>query len=287
MKVKARIIKTAAFVYAGMGDSTPSYELPIGQEIEMCSTHRKGGRTWVLIRPPNGTVGYISGDAHVFVIKQAFLDQDIEVYSDASKLSSTQTLLKKGKRFYIVELIKREEESWRKVRLLEDGKEGFIDGRITLTYEPAPLDVDDITKTQQQVGKNVRHRRSPSTPLTKSSQYGLLIILLLVLGMLSGLAVHEYRTPPTSADVPPPKLPQDNYMLKAWDEGRGPGLSSGTKEQDVINLLGSPDEIIWPGQDHIGEKLQPGEKYLVYGHHALKISNGLTSGEYKVTTVYR
>lgn len=131
--MKARIIEQPAKVYSDANISSPSItELSIGSEIEIGGIKKKNGQSFVTVNLADGKKGYMLGNTHVFIIKQATLRQEkANVYAEPSAGSVLTTSIQKNSQFYLTDVVKQDNKSWVKIREIS-GREGFIEGQTKI-----------------------------------------------------------------------------------------------------------------------------------------------------------
>lgn len=136
--MKVRIIDQPVKVFSEADSHAISLtELPVGSEVELGGVKKKDGKTWVGVTLANDQKGFIPGDARIFQIKQAFLNQgNVNVYSEPSNLSAVKAQFKKKTRFFLTGTVNQDNQAWVKIRDLS-GLEGFIEPktRITVIHE--------------------------------------------------------------------------------------------------------------------------------------------------------
>ena len=135
--MKARIIEQPATVFSEPDSNSPAVtELAVGSEIDLGAVRNNLGKKWVATTLPNGQQGYLPGETRVFHIKPAtLLQNDVKLYAEPSVQSEVKTSYAKNAKFYLVENVKQDNQSW--VRIRDDsGNEGFIDGQTRIKEIP-------------------------------------------------------------------------------------------------------------------------------------------------------
>lgn len=127
--MKARIIDPQVKVYSSLDANTVSIAtLNEGSEVEFGAPKRKAGKLWLPITLSTGQQAYISGETRLFHIRLASLMQNnVEMRSEPSSSSMVKQQLPRGTRVYVIEVIKKENEDWVRVRDM-NGAEGYISG---------------------------------------------------------------------------------------------------------------------------------------------------------------
>ena len=127
--MKARILEPQVKVYSSTDANAVSIaNLPQGSEIEFGGAKRKAGKLWVPITLSTGQQAFIPAETHIFVIRQgSLLSNNVELHTEPSTGSLVKQQLLRNTKVYILEVVKREDRDWVKVRDM-NGMEGFISG---------------------------------------------------------------------------------------------------------------------------------------------------------------
>ena len=127
--MKARIIDPQVKVYSSFDANAVSIAtLNEGSEVEFGAPKRKAGKLWLPIILSTGQQAYISGETRLFPIRLASLMQNnVDLRSEPSSGSTVKQQLLRGTRVYVIEVIKKENEDWVRVRDM-NGAEGYISG---------------------------------------------------------------------------------------------------------------------------------------------------------------
>ena len=127
--MKARIIDPQVKVYSSFDANAVSIAtLNEGSEVEFGAPKRKAGKLWLPITLSTGQQAYISGETRLFPIRLASLMQNnVDMRSEPSSGSTVKQQLPRGTRVYVIEVIKKENEDWVRVRDM-NGAEGYISG---------------------------------------------------------------------------------------------------------------------------------------------------------------
>jgi hypothetical protein len=131
--MKARIVEPQVKVFSEPDVNSLSISsLSAGDEVDYSGMRWKAWKSWAMVTLANGQKGYLPAETKIFFIKQAVLLQnDIQVYSEPTKLSLIKQTLQKKNRFYITKIIDKDTKSWVKIRDLS-GNEGYIDGHTRI-----------------------------------------------------------------------------------------------------------------------------------------------------------
>ncbi|MFH2138194.1 MAG: hypothetical protein ABII88_06750 [Candidatus Omnitrophota bacterium] len=112
--------------------------LEIGTVLYLGKTIKKDGKQWVETMVGNEK-GFISGDAVVFAIKKAKLNQkDADVYEKPSSGAKIKEKYKQNKEFYVTDKVTLGGKEWVKIRDLSNNA-GYILGETRVEFiEPLP-----------------------------------------------------------------------------------------------------------------------------------------------------
>jgi hypothetical protein len=144
--MKARIIEQPALVYSEADLNLPSIaKLTVGSEVELGGVKKKDGKEWVAVTLSTGQRGYLPGETRIYQIKQATLLQgNVNVYAEPSAQSTVIAQYKKNTRFYLTNIVKRDNKDWVEVRDLS-GTEGFIEGQTKIKVIPESVKATKAT----------------------------------------------------------------------------------------------------------------------------------------------
>ncbi len=136
--MKARILDAQVKVYGSIEANAVSIAyLPAGSEVEFAAPKRRNGKLWVPIIMSTGQAAFIPGDTRIFVVRLANLLQDnVELRVEPSAAAMIKQKLAKGAKIYILEVVKKEDGDWVRVRDMNN-VEGFVAGdtRIRVIQE--------------------------------------------------------------------------------------------------------------------------------------------------------
>lgn len=131
--MKARILDPQVKVYSSLDANAVSIAtLGEGNEVDVGTPKRKAGKLWLPITLSTGQQAYISGDTHLFPIRMASLMQNnVDMHTEPSANSAVKRQLVRNTRVYVMEVVKRDDQDWVKVRDMT-GTEGYIAGNTGL-----------------------------------------------------------------------------------------------------------------------------------------------------------
>jgi len=127
--MRARILDPQVKVYSSMDANTISIAtLNEGTEVELGTPKRNAGKLWLPITLSTGQQAYIAGETRLSLIRLASLMQNnIELHTEPTAGSLVKQQLPRNTKIYVLEVIKREDQDWVKVRDMS-GLEGYIAG---------------------------------------------------------------------------------------------------------------------------------------------------------------
>jgi uncharacterized protein YgiM (DUF1202 family) len=136
--MRAILTDESAQVYASTEDQTVSIAtVHQDEEFEIGKVIHKKRQNWVEVTLDSGVKGYLSGDVHLFGLKNVILqDASAELRASADASSEVLKTLKKGDAFYTLGVVKTEEGGWVRVRDAS-GTEGYIEGKTKIRVLPA------------------------------------------------------------------------------------------------------------------------------------------------------
>ena len=134
----ARVPNQSAAVYAAPDSaSTVVGELQPSDEFKLGKTMKRNGSAWVSVIMPDGTSGYIPGNAQVCRIQNAVVAQDEVVILGAPDPSaSIKMVCKRGMSFKHAGLVTRNGSQWIEVHT-PSGQVGFMAPQASVTFEEA------------------------------------------------------------------------------------------------------------------------------------------------------
>ena len=137
--MRARILDPQVKVYSTFdANAVAIATLPAGSEIEFAAPKRKAGKLWIPVTLSTGQQAYISGETRLFIIRLASLmSKEADLHADPSSESLVRQKLPRNTRFYILEVIKKEDGDWVKVRDMS-GVEGYISGNTSIRVLQQP-----------------------------------------------------------------------------------------------------------------------------------------------------
>ena len=130
--MKARILDPQVKVYSSFDANAVSIAtLNEGSEVEFGAPKRKAGKLWLPITLSTGQQAYIPGETRLFLIRMASIMQNVDLHTEPSSGSLVKQQLPRNTRVYVMEVIKRDDQDWVKVRDM-NGSEGFISGNTSI-----------------------------------------------------------------------------------------------------------------------------------------------------------
>jgi len=130
--MKARILDPQVKVYSSFDANAVSIAtLNEGSEVEFGAPKRKAGKLWLPITLSTGQLAYIPGETRLFLIRMASIMQNVDLHTEPSSGSLVKQQLPRNTRVYVMEVIKRDDQDWVKVRDM-NGSEGFISGNTSI-----------------------------------------------------------------------------------------------------------------------------------------------------------
>jgi len=131
--MRARILDPQVKVYSSTDANSVSIAtLHEGNEIEFGGAKRKAGKLWVPITLSTGQLAFIPGETRIFVIRMgSILQKNVELRTEPSVESLVKQQLPRNTKLYILEVVKRENQDWVRVRDM-NGMEGFIPGNTSI-----------------------------------------------------------------------------------------------------------------------------------------------------------
>lgn len=130
--MKARILDPQVKVYSSFDANAVSIAtLNEGSEVEFSAPKRKAGKLWLPITLSTGQQAYIPGETRLFLIRMASIMQNVDLHTEPASGSLVKQQLPRNTRVYVMEVIKRDDQDWVKVRDM-NGSEGYISGNTSI-----------------------------------------------------------------------------------------------------------------------------------------------------------
>lgn len=136
---KARIIDQSANIYPDMDPSAQIIGvIPVGEVIELGKIRRRKGKAWVSFTRTNGQSGYVSGDTHIFPIRQVETIDAVSLLDQPAADARVIHQYKKKERMTMLDVVRSGDSGWVKVKD-PAGREGYINGKTRIRVVPDDL----------------------------------------------------------------------------------------------------------------------------------------------------